>query len=58
MRLRLHFPEGLPAFESQHDFRLEAREAAPMLFELRAESSDLSFYLLPVTLLDRITTWR
>jgi flagellar assembly factor FliW len=53
MRLRLHFPEGLPAFESQHDFRLEAHDPAAMLFELRAESSDLSFYLLPVTLLDR-----
>jgi len=52
MRLRLQFPHGLPAFESHHSFRLESNDHTAPLFDLRSESSELSFCLLPVALLD------
>lgn len=52
MRLRLNFPNGLPAFESHRYFRLEARDRLAPLVELRSEADELSFCLLPIALLD------
>ncbi len=46
----LKFPNGLPAFEKEHSFRLIDRE--PLLFLESETNSELSFLLLPVTLID------
>jgi flagellar assembly factor FliW len=45
----LAFPQGIPAFETERSFRLIERE--PLQF-LESETTDLSFLLLPVTLID------
>ncbi len=48
--LHLEFPHGIPAFETQTQFRLIERE--PLLFLESEATPDLSFLLLPVTLID------
>ena len=45
----LAFPQGIPAFETERSFRLSDRE--PLQF-LESETTDLSFLLLPVTMID------
>jgi flagellar assembly factor FliW len=52
MRLRLEFPSGLPAFEDQHKFSLDAHPRQAPLHELRSESTPLFFYLLPIHAID------
>lgn len=49
MTYHLAFPQGIPAFETERSFRLIDRE--PLQF-LESETTDLSFLLLPVTLID------
>ncbi len=49
MTYHLSFPHGIPAFETETSFRLIDRE--PLQF-LESETTDLSFLLLPVTLVD------
>jgi flagellar assembly factor FliW len=46
----LEFPQGIPAFENERRFRLTDRE--PLLFLESEANPDLSFLLLPVTLID------
>jgi flagellar assembly factor FliW len=48
--LHLNFPHGIPAFETQKQFRLIERE--PLLFLESETNPDLSFLLLPMTLID------
>ena len=48
--LHLEFPHGIPAFETEKQFRLIERE--PLLFLESETSSNLSFLLLPVALID------
>ena len=50
MTLHLEFPHGIPAFETQRRFRLVERE--PLLFLESETNPELSFLLLPVTLID------
>jgi flagellar assembly factor FliW len=46
----LEFPHGIPAFESQRRFRLIDRK--PLLFLESESDPELSFLLLPVSLID------
>jgi len=46
----LEFPNGIPAFETERRFRLIDRE--PLLFLESDRNPELSFLLLPVTLID------
>lgn len=46
----LAFPGGIPAFENERQFRLIDRD--PLLFLESETNPDLSFLLLPVTLID------
>jgi flagellar assembly factor FliW len=46
----LEFPKGIPAFETERRFRLTDRE--PLLFLESDRNPELSFLLLPVTLID------
>jgi len=46
----LEFPHGIPAFETERRFRLIDRE--PLLFLESATNPELSFLLLPVSLID------
>jgi len=48
--LHLEFPHGIPAFETQTQFRLIERE--PLLFLESETNPDLSFLLLRVALID------
>lgn len=49
----LEFPNGLPAFETHRRFRLvESEERTPLLFLESETNAELSFLLLPVTLID------
>lgn len=48
--MHLNFPHGIPAFETQKQFRLIERE--PLLFLESETNPDLSFLLLPMTLID------
>jgi flagellar assembly factor FliW len=46
----LTFPQGIPAFETETSFRLTDRK--PLQFLESETNPDLSFLLLPVTLID------
>jgi flagellar assembly factor FliW len=46
----VEFPHGIPAFESERRFRLIDRE--PLLFLESETNAELSFLLLPVSLID------
>lgn len=50
MTHHLLFPHGIPAFETERRFRLIDRE--PLLFLESESNSEVSFLLLPVTLID------
>ena len=50
MTRHLEFPNGLPAFETEKAFRLIDRD--PLLFLESESNPQLSFLLLPVTLID------
>ena len=48
--VQVEFPYGLPAFETERRFRLIDRE--PLLFLESLTTPDLSFLLLPISLID------
>jgi flagellar assembly factor FliW len=51
--IHLQFPNGLPAFEAQHQFRLvERQECQPLLFLESETNPNLSFLLLPIATID------
>lgn len=50
MTRHFEFPQGIPAFETQKHFRLI--EKPPLLFLESATNPELSFLVLPVTLID------
>jgi flagellar assembly factor FliW len=47
---QVEFPHGIPAFETERRFRLIDRE--PLLFLESATTPELSFLLLPISLID------
>ena len=53
MTLKLEFPHGLPAFETEKRFRLtQSLERAPLLFLESETTPGLSFLLLPLAAID------
>ena len=53
MTIHLQFPNGLPAFEAQHQFRLVERlESQPLLFLESESNPNLSFIVLPIAMID------
>ena len=53
MTIKLEFPHGLPAFETEKRFRLtQSLERAPLLFLESETTPGLSFLLLPLAAID------
>ena len=50
MTYQVEFPHGIPAFETERCFRLIDRE--PLLFLESVTTPELSFLLLPISLID------